>query len=88
MLIYDAAKTSGGLLLLAGILSLVSHLASQFRIGSAPWETLVGGGAALTFGVLLCLLGDIGRRVVQLETQLTTGGKVDPNIQGENDILS
>lgn len=88
MLIYNAARTIGGLLLLAGSLSLASHLAGQFRIGSAPSETLIGGAAALMFGVLVCLLGGIGRRVVRLEEQLAADRQVDPDIQNENDILS
>ncbi len=87
MLMYDAARTIGGVSLVAGALSVASHLAGQFRIGSAPWETLIAGGAAMLFGALLCLLGDIGRRVVRLEEQLNAGDQAGPDIQKENDIL-
>ena len=87
MLMYDAARTIGGVSLFAGALSIASHLAGQFRIGSAPWETLIAGGVAILFGALLCLLGDIGRRVVRLEEQLNAGDQAGSDIQKENDIL-
>ena len=87
MLMYDAAKTIGGVLLFAGALKVASHLAGQFRIGSAPWESLIAGGAAMLFGMLMCLLGDIGRRVVRLEEQLNAGDQAGPDIQKENDTL-
>ena len=86
-MMYDTAKAVGGISLLAGALSIASHLVGQFRIGSAPWETLVAGGAAVLFGALLCLLGDIGRRLVRLEEQLNSGDRSGPAIQNENDTL-
>ena len=87
MLMYEAARTIGGVSLFAGALSIASHLAGQFRIGSAPWETLVAGGAAVLFGALLCLLGDIGQRLVRLEEQLNPRDRSGPDTQNENDTL-
>lgn len=86
-MMYDTAKAVGGISLLAGALSIASHLLGQFRIGSAPWETLVAGGAAVLFGALLCLLGDIGQRLVRLEEQLNPRDRSGPATQNENDTL-
>lgn len=71
MLMYDTARTIGACLLLGGALSLTSHLAGQMSVGSASIESLVGGGAALVLGGLLCLLGDIGKRLIRLEEHMT-----------------
>lgn len=83
MLMYDTARTIGVCLFLGGALSLMSHLAGQMSVGSAPGESLVGGGAALVLGGLLCLLGDIGKRLIRLEQQMT--GK--PHTAGEPEDL-
>lgn len=71
MLMYDTARTIGACLLLGGALSLMSHLAGQMSVGSASVESLVGGGTALVLGGLLCLLGDIGKRLIRLEQQMS-----------------
>ena len=84
MLMYDTARTVGACLLLGGALSLMSHLAGQMSVGSASVESLVGGGAALVLGGLLCLLGDIGKRLIRLEQQMT--GNQNP--AGEPEALT
>lgn len=71
MLMYDTARTIGACMLFGGALSLMSHLAGQMSVGAASIESLVGGGAALVLGGLLCLLGDIGKRLIRLEQQMT-----------------
>ena len=86
-MMYDTAKAIGGISLLAGALGIASHLVGQFQIGSAPWETLVTGIAAVLFGGLLCLLGDMGKRLVRLEEQLSPRDRSDRTIQNENDAL-
>ena len=87
MLKYDAAKTIGGVSLFAGALSIASHLAGQFRIGSAPWETLIAGGATVLVGALLCLLGDMGQRLVRLEEQLNSDDRSGSVTQNNDDTL-
>lgn len=86
-MMYDTAKAVGGISLLTDAFSIASHLVGQFRIGSAQWETLVAGGAAVLFGALLCLPDDMGQRLVRLEEQLDSRDQSGPAIQNENDTL-
>ena len=36
---------------------------------------------------MICLLGDMGQRLVRLEEQLNSGNQSGPAIQNENDTL-
>lgn len=67
MILYQialAARTCG---LIGGGLTLTSHVTGQLSEGAASAESLVGGVTALALGLLFCLLGDIGQRLVRLE---------------------
>ena len=48
---------------------------------TASIESPVGGGATLVLDATLCLLGDIGRRQIRLEQQITgkrhTAGEIE-----------
>ena len=88
MLMYETARTIGACSVFGGALSLMSHLAGQVSVGSASMESLFGGAAALLLGALLCLLGDIGKRLVRLEEHVTGKHKTDDEAEDLVDLQS
>lgn len=75
MLRYQIATTVGACANLLAVLALLQFV-GQISQGHGEWEPLIGGGA-LVLGFLLCLLGDIGRRLVRLEQAVVNGPPVE-----------
>ncbi len=70
MLRYQLATTVGACANFLAVLALFQFV-GQISQGHAQLAPLIGGGGALLIGVSLCLLGDIGKRLVRLEEHLT-----------------
>lgn len=80
---YQMATTVGALANFAGVLALLQSV-GQMSQGDPQAGPLIGGAAALLIGAILCLLGDIGKRLIRLEEQIT--GK--PNSDDEAEDLA
>ncbi len=77
---YQIATTVGACSNFLGVLALFSHFGGQISKGSAPLESLIGGAAAIVLGSVLCLLGDIGKRLVCLEQKTPTDPDKSPEL--------
>jgi hypothetical protein len=56
--------------ILVGIVNLAGHLAGQLREGHATTESLILGGCALAFGVLLSAVANVGIKLNRIENRL------------------
>ncbi len=75
---YSVLKQLAIVVSLVGIVLLISHLAGQFREGSASWSTLIGGAASFGIGLLFAVLGDLGIRLHRLEQEAGKAGQQPP----------
>jgi len=78
---YQMATTVGALANFAGVLALFQSV-GQMSQGDPQAGPLIGAAAALVFGAVLCLLGDIGKRLIRLDEQMT--GKTDSGDEAED----
>ena len=83
---YECTRALGAILLILGGFALLSHLARQARVGSASAESLIGGAISLGVGIVLLILGDLGRRLIRIERMLTPRG--DQSDDDHPDTLS
>jgi len=67
---YAFLKGIGILTFLIGGLALLDCLSSQLREGSGAWLSLVGGTSLVGFGIVVAVLGDLGRRVISIQEKL------------------
>ena len=69
---YSLLNAIAVLLILGGTFGLVSHFGGQFREGYATEFSLVGGTGLVIVGIVFMALGDLGARLVRIETKLGT----------------